>query len=86
MKGTRFRPCFCQNTKRSTKRKTCKSNAYIQRHTTIRILAEIIKYSTNNNDTQTWEKFIEHFILPTNQLNTDNFKSTRKDYTKKINK
>jgi len=39
--------------------------------------------STNNNDTQTWEKSNGRFILLTNQLTTDNFKSTRKAHTQK---
>jgi hypothetical protein len=38
-KGTRFRPYYCQNVKRITKRRTRKCNVYIQRHTTTRILA-----------------------------------------------
>jgi len=58
----------------------------IQRHTTTRILTSIIKDYTNNNDAQTWEKSNGRFILPTNQLTTDNFKSTRKAYIKKKNK
>jgi hypothetical protein len=49
------------------------------------ILAEIMKDCTNN-DTQNWEKSNGLFILPTNQLTTANFKSTRKAYTQKINK
>jgi len=58
-KGTRFRRYYCQNSKTTTKRMTCKPNVYIQRHTTIRILPAIIKYSTNNNDTQTWENSLD---------------------------
>jgi hypothetical protein len=42
---------------------------------------------TNNNDTENWEKSNGRLILPTNQLTTENFKSTRKaDTKKKINK
>jgi hypothetical protein len=33
IKGTRSRPYYCQNSKRTTKRRTCKHNIYIQRHT-----------------------------------------------------
>jgi hypothetical protein len=46
-----------------------KSNVYIQRHTTPRILAY-----TNINNTQSWEKSNGRSILPSNQLTTDNFK------------
>ena len=38
-KGTSSRPYYCQNAKRTTKRRTRKPNVYIQRHTTTRILA-----------------------------------------------
>jgi len=38
-KGARSRPYYCQNAKRTTKRRTCKPNVYIQRHTTTRVLA-----------------------------------------------
>jgi hypothetical protein len=85
-KGTRLRPYYCHNAKRTTKRRPCKPKAYIQRHTTSRILAQIIKNCINNNDAQTWERSNERFILPTNQFTTDNFKSTRKTYTQKIDK
>ena len=33
------RPYYCQNAKRTTKRRTCKLNVYIQRHTATPILA-----------------------------------------------
>ena len=82
-KGTKARPYYCQNAKRTTKRRTRKPNVYIQRHTTTRILALIIKDCKNNNDTQTWEKSNGRFMLLTNQLTTNNFKSTRKAYTQK---
>jgi len=38
-KSTRSRPYYCQNAKRTTKRRTRKPNVYIKRHTTTRILA-----------------------------------------------
>jgi len=38
-KGTWSQPYYCQNSKRTTKRRTCKPNVYIQCHTTTRTLA-----------------------------------------------
>ena len=67
-------------------RRACKRNAYIQCHTTTRMLAYIVRDCTNNNGTHTWEKSNRRFILPINLLTNDNFKSARKAYTKKINK
>jgi len=55
---------------------------YIQLHTTTRILAAIIKYSTNNNDTQTWENSLEVLSHRPISLLLINLK-TRKYYTKK---
>ena len=49
-------------------------------------IAEIIKDCTYNSDTQTWEKSNRRFIVPTNQLATDNFKLLEKLILKKTNK
>ena len=68
---------------RTLQKITCKPKVYIDRHTTTRILAQIIQDCTNNNDTQTWEKQNGRFVLPTNQLTTDNLKGARKAYNKK---
>jgi len=51
-KGTRPRPFYCQNAKRTTERRNFKHNVYNQRRTTTRIMAEIIKDCTDNNDKQ----------------------------------
>jgi hypothetical protein len=80
-KGTRSRPYYSQKAKRATTRRTHKPHVYIQRHTTTRILASLVKVCTYNNDTQTWENPNGRFFLPTNQLITD-IKST-KTHTKK---
>ena len=62
-------------TKKDTSSRTC----YCQNHKRTRI----IKDYRNYNDTKTWENSNGLFILPTNQLTTDKFKSTRKAYTQR---
>jgi hypothetical protein len=47
-------------------------------------LAYINKDCTYNKDNQTLENSNRRFILTTNHLTTDNFKKSRKAYTKKI--